>query len=60
MLYEVITVDCDDEGCSDDACGCGSDAHGADEGCGCASGPLDVHLGNGDIFPQIEQRNNFV
>ncbi len=47
------SVDCGDEGCSDDDCGC--DAHGADEGCGCASGPLDVHLGSGDIFPQIEQ-----
>ncbi len=48
------SVECDDEGCEDDSCGCG-DTHGADEGCGCASGPLDIHLGAGEIFPQIEQ-----
>lgn len=47
-------VECDDDSCSDDSCGC-SDEQGADEGCGCATGPIDVHLGAGDIFPQIEQ-----
>jgi peptidylprolyl isomerase len=43
---------CDDDSCDDDSCG---HEHGADEGCGCASGPLDVQIGEGDIFPEIEQ-----
>jgi peptidylprolyl isomerase len=42
------------DACDDDSCGCDDD-HGTDEGCGCASGPLDVQLGSGDIFPQIEE-----
>lgn len=42
---------CDDDSCDDDSCG---HDHGADEGCGCAIGPLDVQIGSGDIFPQIE------
>lgn len=46
------TLDSDE--CDDDDCGC-DDAHAADEGCGCASGPIDVQLGSGDIFPQIEE-----
>lgn len=48
------SVECDDQECADDSCGCGDD-HGADEGCGCASGPLDVQIGAEEIFPQIEQ-----
>ena len=47
-------VEGDDDGCDDDNCGC-SDDHGTDEGCGCASGPLDVQIGAEEIFPQIEQ-----
>jgi peptidylprolyl isomerase len=43
---------CADDSCADDSCGSG---HGADEGCGCASGPLDVQIGSGDIFPLIEE-----
>ncbi len=43
---------CDDDSCDDDSCGHG---HGADEGCGCAVGPLDLQVGTGDVFPQIEQ-----
>jgi peptidylprolyl isomerase len=50
----LASVDCDDDGCDEDGCGC-DDGHGADEGCGCASGPLDVHVGAEEIFPQIEQ-----
>jgi peptidylprolyl isomerase len=38
--------------CADDSCDPG---HGADEGCGCAAGPLDVEIGSGDIFPEIEE-----
>ena len=48
------SIDCEDEGCTDDSCGCGDD-HSSDEGCGCASGPLDVQIGAEEIFPQIEQ-----
>ena len=48
----LSSIDCDDDGCDDDGCGSG---HGADEGCGCVPGPIDIHLGAGDIFPQIEQ-----
>lgn len=48
------SVECADDQCADDSCGCG-DESGADEGCGCISGPLDVELGNGDVFPQLEQ-----
>jgi len=43
---------CDDDSCDDDSCGHG---HGADEGCGCATGPLDLQIGAGDVFPQIEE-----
>jgi len=43
---------CDDDSCDDDSCG---HDHGADEGCGCANGPLDVQVGSGDVFPQIEE-----
>ena len=50
-LADEVCAD-DDCGCDDDSCGSG---HGADEGCGCASGPIDLHLGMGDVFPQIEQ-----
>lgn len=46
------TLDSDE--CDDDGCGC-DDAHAADEGCGCGCGPLDVQIGSGDIFPQIEE-----
>jgi len=40
------------DACNDDSCDSGP---GADEGCGCVTGPLDVEVGAGDIFPQIEQ-----
>jgi peptidylprolyl isomerase len=50
----LASVECDDDSCDDEGCGCGAGAV-ADEGCGCASGPIDIHLGTGDIFPQIEQ-----
>ncbi|TLM67321.1 MAG: peptidylprolyl isomerase [Deltaproteobacteria bacterium] len=43
-----------DAGCDDDDCGC-DDGHGTDEGCGCVSGPLDIEIGAGEIFPQIEE-----
>jgi peptidylprolyl isomerase len=46
----LADLTCDDDSCADDACGTG-----ADEGCGCVSGPLDLQLGSGDVFPQIEQ-----
>lgn len=48
----LASVGCDDDDCDDD--GCCSSGHGDDEGCGCSSGPIDIHLGKGDIFPQIE------
>jgi peptidylprolyl isomerase len=61
----LTSVECDDDGCDedgcgcDDNCGCDEDSCGCDdtdgEGCGCASGPLDVQLGAEEIFPQIEQ-----
>jgi len=50
----LTNVECDDDGCDDDSCGC-DDNHGADEGCGCATGPIDIQIGSGDIFPRIEQ-----
>jgi peptidylprolyl isomerase len=52
---------CDDDdcGCDDDGCGCDDDGcghdHADDEGCGCATGPIEVQIGSGEIFPQIEQ-----
>ena len=49
------SVDCDDDGCTDDSCGCGDGHSHADEGCGCASGPLDLEVGAGEVFPQLEQ-----
>ncbi len=48
----LSSISCDDDDCGDDDC-CSS-GHGDDEGCGCAPGPIDIHLGKGDIFPQIE------
>lgn len=46
--------ECDDDGCGCDDNGCGH-SHGENEDCGCASGPIDVQIGAGEIFPQIEQ-----
>jgi peptidylprolyl isomerase len=47
------------DACDDDDCGCDDDGcshdHAVDEGCGCASGPIDVQIGTGEIFPQLEQ-----
>lgn len=43
----LINNDCDDDTCHAD--------HGDDEDCGCATGPLDIRVGAGDVFPQIEE-----
>lgn len=48
----------DNDVCEDDDCGCDDSCghdHGDDEGCGCVSGPLDMEIGGGEVFPQIEQ-----
>lgn len=45
--------ECESDDCGCDADGCGHD-HGDDDGCGCAGGPLDVEIGAGEVFPQIE------
>jgi len=39
---------CGDEGCCDDT-GCD------DDGCGCASGPVEVIIGSGEFFAQLEE-----
>lgn len=50
----LVSDACEDDDCGCDDTGC-SDGHGSDEGCGCASGPIDVQIGSGEIFPQIEE-----
>jgi len=46
------TGGCSDDACSDDAC---SDDACSDDACGCGeTGPMDLVLGNGDFFPQVE------
>ncbi len=42
------TGGCSDDACSDDAC--------SDDACGCGeTGPMELLLGNGDFFPQVEE-----
>lgn len=42
------TGGCNDDACSDDSC--------SDDACGCGeTGPMDLVLGNGDFFPQVEE-----
>jgi peptidylprolyl isomerase len=48
----LVSDACDDDSCEDDSCG---HDHGADEGCGCASGPLDMVVGAGELFTQLEE-----
>ncbi len=45
------------EGCDDDNCGCEDDSHGCeDEACGCGEvGPMELGVGSGDFFPQVEE-----
>lgn len=46
------------EGCDDDNCGCEDDGHGCvDDACGCGTeaGPMELVVGAGDFFPQVEE-----
>ena len=55
VFQSTLAADaCDDDDCGCDDDDCGHD-HADDQGCGCASGPVEVQIGAGEIFPQIEQ-----
>lgn len=48
--------ECDDEGCSSDDCGCESnDCESDDCGCGGEVGPMELVLGAGEFFAQVEE-----
>jgi len=44
------------EGCDDDNCGCDDDHGCEDDACGCGTeaGPMELGVGAGDFFPQVE------
>lgn len=56
--YESDESEDDSCDCSDDSCGCGDDsADCGAEGCGCGAeaGPMELEIGAGQFFPQVEE-----
>ncbi len=43
------------EGCDSDDCGCESDHGCDDDDCGCEPGPMELTIGGGEFFEQIEE-----
>ena len=44
-----------EEECSQDDCGCDSDDCHDDAGCGCETGPMQLTIGDIELFPQIDE-----